>query len=72
VLKLILFCKSYRGDLLRFQRLWGSIQKHNVEKIPFYASVPAEDLSLFRQEISNSQEIHWLTDEEINKGVSVL
>jgi hypothetical protein len=65
VLKLILFCKSYRGDLLRFQRLWGSIQKHNVEQIPFYASVPAEDLSLFRQEISNSQEIHWLTDEEI-------
>jgi hypothetical protein len=65
VLKLVLFCKSYRGDLLRFQRLWGSIQKHNVEKIPFYASVPAEDLSLFRREISNSQEIHWLTDEEI-------
>jgi hypothetical protein len=65
VLKLVLFCKSYRGDLLRFQRLWGSIQKHNVEQIPFYASVPDEDLSLFRQEISNSQEIHWLTDEEI-------
>jgi hypothetical protein len=65
MLMLVLFCKSYRGDLLRFQRLWASIQKYNADQIPFYASVPASDLELFRKEIKNASEIHWLTDEEI-------
>lgn len=62
---LVLFCKSYHGDLLRFQRLWASIQKYNVEKIPFYVSVPASDLDLFKKEVEWSTKIYWVTDEQI-------
>lgn len=46
--KLVLFTKSYRGDLQRAIKLSESIQKHNVDKLPYYVSVPKEDLEMFR------------------------
>lgn len=66
----ILFCKSYRKDVYRAKRLITSIAKFNVDKIPFYLSVPKEDLALFSQEIDWDQlqsisEFHLITDESI-------
>jgi len=65
MLKIILFCKSYISDLKRFQRFWDSLYIHNVEKIPFYVCVPKSDLKEFKEKITNSDLINWLTDEQI-------
>ena len=62
--KLILFCKSYRNDLLRVVNLLNSIQQHNRDGIPTYISVPASDFDLFASTIDASL-AHLLTDESI-------
>lgn len=46
-----LFCKSYRNDLDRVIKLSKSINKHNNDNIPFYISVPTEDIKLFEEKI---------------------
>lgn len=38
----VLFCKTYKGDFERFKILKNSIDKFNVENIPFYISCPEE------------------------------
>ena len=63
--KLIFFCKSYLGDINSFERFWASLQKHNVENIPFFACVPEKDLDIFKEKISNSLLIQWITDEKV-------
>ncbi len=45
----ILFCKTYRGDQSRFELLLESIKRYNAANIPFYVSVPQEDLEIFSQ-----------------------
>jgi len=65
VLKIVLFCKSYVGDLKRFQRFWDSLHRYNKDKIPFYACVPESDLKIFKEEIKNSDLINWVTDQEV-------
>lgn len=70
----VLFCKTYTGDFLRFKRLWDSIQKHNIEMIPFYVSVPGNELDFFKNNTPNSPRIKWVSDEEIilaNPGVTL-
>lgn len=47
--KLVLYCKSYRNDFNRVEKLVESIHKYNVDRIPVYISVPSSDLQLFRQ-----------------------
>jgi hypothetical protein len=37
---LVLFCKTYRNDIDRLLILKKSIDKYNVDKIPFYICVP--------------------------------
>jgi hypothetical protein len=61
---LVLYCKSYRGDVLRAQRLALSIQKYNKDKIPFYISVPEIDLPLFQEYIKDLN-VTFICDEEI-------
>jgi hypothetical protein len=61
---LVLFCKSYREDLLRAQRLAQSVARFNTDKLPFYMSVPAADLDLFRERCAGLA-LELLTDEEI-------
>jgi hypothetical protein len=46
---LVLFCKSYRQDLLRAVQLCRSVKEFNRDSIPFYLSVPAEDLDVFAE-----------------------
>jgi len=48
-----LYCKSYRGDLDRAQVLAQSVETYNKDNIPFYFSVPKEDLDLFKSSIPN-------------------
>jgi hypothetical protein len=61
---IVLYCKSYRGDVLRAKRLAVSLQKFNADKIPFYISVPEADLELFQERLSG-QQVVFLSDEEI-------
>ena len=44
---LILYCKSYKGDVQILKKLKSSIEKYNKDNIPFYISCPKEDKQLF-------------------------
>lgn len=59
-----LYCKSYRTDVRRVARLAESIQRFNVDKIPFFVSAPKADIPLFRQFLDSSR-IEILADEDI-------
>ncbi len=61
---LVLYCKSYRNDLLRLERLAKSVQQFNADSIPFYISVPDQDYSLFEARISGLN-INLIRDEDI-------
>ena len=61
---LLLYCKSYRMDLRRVIRLAESVQKFNVESIPFHVSVPLQDYELFLAHLS-ALNVVLHTDEEI-------
>lgn len=61
---IVLYCKSYKSDVKRTQRLAISIEKFNTEKIPFYVSVPKSDLNLFIEHLQGSS-ARIISDEEI-------
>lgn len=63
----VLYCKSYSTDLRRVVRLARSIQQHNVEKLPFYVSVPQAELALFREHLTGL-DTELLADEDIIKA----
>jgi len=47
----VIYCKSYKNDVLRARTLAESIQRFNTDQIPFYISVPAADMSLFEKQL---------------------
>lgn len=49
---LALFCKSYRNDVRRAKRLAASVARYNLDNLPVYLAVPADDLALFRGELA--------------------
>ena len=51
MLNFVLYCCTFRKDLKRTVKLAQSIQKHNKNKIPFYISVPVDDVELFMQHL---------------------
>ena len=53
---LVLFCKSYRGDIRRIKILKQSIDKFNADKIPFVVSCPNQDMDLFEKTLRNNNE----------------
>lgn len=61
----VLFCKSYSGDLKRLQRLWQSIETFNLDRIPFFVSVPAAELDLFQRQLGRPLGLSWVADEDI-------
>ena len=64
--KLVLFCKTFKGDFKRFKILKESVDKYNKDNLPFYISVPKEDMELFKSIQHNaSYKFEILTDEEI-------
>lgn len=64
---LVLYCKSYRNDVLRVRRLAESIEQFNSDKIPFYVSAPARDHDLFAKTLAGLS-LALITDEEIIKA----
>jgi len=48
MVKVVLYCKSFRRDVDRVVNLQESINKHNKDSIPFYVSVPKQDVELFK------------------------
>jgi hypothetical protein len=60
----VLFCKSYRDDVLRVKRLTETIQQHNLDHIPFYISVPTADFPIFQEQLRDFDYI-LLADEDI-------
>ena len=54
---LILFTKSYRGDLQRCIELSKSIEKYNKDNIPYYVSVPTEDVEMFKTQLPHYTEV---------------
>jgi len=62
--KIVLYCKSYCNDIDRIENLVNSINLHNVDKIPFYISVPESDRELFSQK--QFLNTHIISDEQIN------
>ena len=59
-----IFCKSYRDDLERAAALVKSVRQFNLDSLPFYISVPKDDLELFQNKMKN-EDVSLLCDEEI-------
>ena len=64
-LNFVLYCKSYRRDLLRVKRLLESLRQHNIQSIPFYISTPEADKEALFQLLGDSADFHWISDESI-------
>lgn len=71
MINFVLYCKSFRNDVLRVKRLANSIEQFNYEKIPFYVSTPSSDLALFREALDGLPVI-LISDEEIIRANPVL
>lgn len=68
---LVLFCKSYRGDIQRIKILKQSIDKFNVDKIPFVISCPESDIPLFEKTLRTNNEYYdfiIVSDESVLKA----
>jgi hypothetical protein len=49
---IVLYCKSYHKDIERVKILLNSIEQYNIDNIPFYISVPSQDISLFKKSLN--------------------
>lgn len=63
---IVLYCKSYHKDVQLAKKLLDSINKHNIDKIPFYISVPKKDIELFKSVLGMDNYI-LLEDESIEQ-----
>ena len=61
-----LYCKSYSADLPRLKNLLKSIEKHNVDNLPVYVSVPRKDMEKAGSLLLQNNAI-LLSDEEITE-----
>jgi hypothetical protein len=64
-LDFVLYCKSYRRDLLRVKRLLESLRHHNIQAIPFYISTPEADKAVLFELLGEGSDFHWISDESI-------
>jgi hypothetical protein len=62
--KIVLYTKSYSGDLERLKVSVQSIKKHNRDNIPYYVSVPKSEMSLFKNQI-DCEYVNLIADEDI-------
>lgn len=60
----VLYCKSYPRDFLRLKRLLNSVERFNVDQLPFYISTPKADKTLLIQVLGSKGYI-WVADEDI-------
>jgi len=61
---IILYCKSYSGDVQRVKKLKLSIEKYNRDNIPFYISCPKKDKQLFEDTLGK-ENYTLILDEDI-------
>jgi hypothetical protein len=68
----ILFCKSFKNDVLRVKNLCASVAQFNIDKIPFYICIPSSDVDIFINCINfkalnllDRGRFYLITDEEI-------
>lgn len=57
---MVLMCKTYLKNLPALKILKESIDKYNVDKIPFYIVAPSEDIKIIRSELLNGNEDYFL------------
>lgn len=62
--KIVLYTKSYSGDLERLKVSIESIKKHNKDEIPYYVSVPKTEIGLFKRHI-DCDYVNLIADEDI-------
>ena len=62
---IVLYCKSYRRDFLRLKRLLESINRYNVDHIPFYISTPEDQYPDLISVLGESSGYQWVSDESI-------
>lgn len=67
--EIILYCKSYRGDVERANILFESIKKHNLDKIPFYIQIPKSDLDIF-ETVLGKEDYSVIFDEDVTTLVT--
>ena len=67
--KIVLYCKSYRNDVDRAKVLLDSINQYNVEKLPFFISVPKNDMAIF-QKFLGTKDYTLIPDEDIDPMTS--
>jgi hypothetical protein len=63
--QLVLYCKSYIDDIERLKKLYQSIQSFNIDYIPFYISVPKQDLEIFKSKFPLA---NIICDDEVYNG----
>jgi hypothetical protein len=64
--KIVLYCKSYHADVDRVVNLAQSIEKYNVDNLPFYVSVPSTDMTLFESKTPSF--VRLIEDESIDSN----
>ena len=62
--KLALYCKTFRRDITRFEKLFDSIKEHNKDNIPLYVSAPSSDEKLLQQAVG-TEGYTFIADEDI-------
>ena len=67
----VLYCKSYSVDVKRAARLAKTVQQFNLDKIPFYISVPRIDLPLFGEHLAGL-DVNLIADETITAANSAI
>lgn len=60
-LKLAIVCKTYKGDVKPFKKLFKTLISHNADNIPVLVSVPKSDVPMFLDIVGGQATI--LTDE---------
>lgn len=68
---IVLYCKSYKGDVERVKKLKDSIEKYNKDNIPFYVSCPKEDKQIFK-DILGTENYILVNDEDIYELINRL
>ena len=60
--KIVLYCKSYRQDVLRVRKLAESVAQFNRDALGFYVSAPPADQALFTEKLAGVP--HTLLDDD--------
>jgi hypothetical protein len=62
--KIVLYTKSYSGDLERLKVSIDSIKAYNKDSIPYYISVPSNEINYFKNNIDCSY-VNLISDDDI-------